>query len=92
MPAGGASAEPSRAQVGDERPALGAVRAVRRVQRKRGQVVLGRRGQRRLDEAVARAVRIAVQQLVLLQGQARVDVDQAGRRGATRGSAASRRE
>ena len=65
-------------EVGDERPSLRAVRAIRCIQRKRRQVVLRRRGERLLDEPVARTLRVSVQQLVLLQGQPRVDVDEAG--------------
>ena len=65
------------AQVRDERTALGAVRAVGRGQRERREVAAGRRRQGRRDESVARAVGVAVQELVLLERQARVHVDEA---------------
>ena len=65
------------AQSGDQGLALVAVRAVRRVQGERGQVALRRGRQGRRHVPVARAVRVAVQQGVLVQGQPRVDVDQA---------------
>ena len=76
-PAGRRSGPVGVAQVGHEGAALVTVRAVRRVEREGRQVALGRRRQRRRDVPVARAVRVAVEQPVLLEGQARVDVDEA---------------
>ena len=64
------------AQVRDERPSLVAVRAERRRDRESGQIALRRRGQGRRHEPVAGAVRVGVQELVLLLAEARVDVDQ----------------
>ena len=71
IPAGGASALPGRAEVGDQRPALVAVRPERRVQRECRQVAPGRRRQAGLDVAVARAVRVAVEERVLGERQPR---------------------
>ena len=66
-----------RAQGRDQRLALVAVRAVRRVERERREVAAGRRGEGGLDVAVARPVRVAVEERVLGQRQARIDVDEA---------------
>ena len=64
-------------EVGDQRASLVAVRAIAGRQRERRQVAAGGGGQRGLHVAVARPVRVGVEQGVLLQGQALVDVDQA---------------
>ncbi len=66
-----------RAQGRDQRLALVAVRPVGRVERERREVAAGRRGEGGLDVAVARPVRVAVQERVLGQRQARIDVDEA---------------
>ena len=62
----------------DQRPALVVVRPVRGVDRERGQVALRGRGEGGRHEAVRRAARRAVEQLVLRERQPRVDVHEAG--------------
>ena len=66
-----------RAQGRDQRLAFVAVRAVGRVEGECGEVAAGRRSEGGLHVAVAWPVRVAVQQRVLGQRQARVDVDEA---------------
>ncbi len=61
----------------DEGASLVAVGAVRRGDRERGHVPLGRRRQALGHVPVARAVRVAVEQLVLRERQPRIDVDEA---------------
>ena len=77
IPAGGASGPPGvRRSVTSALPSS-RFGAVRRVERERRQVAAGRRGEGRLDVPVARSVRVAVEQRVLGQRQARIDVDEA---------------
>jgi hypothetical protein len=71
-------------QVAHEGPTVVAVRPVGRVEREGGQVAHGGGTERALDEAIWRAVRARVEELVLLEAQPRVDVDEAFDPGHTR--------
>ena len=77
MPAGAAKRPGRGAQVGHQVAALVAVRPVRRVDGERGEVALGGGRERRRQIAVARAVRVPVEEPVLAEGQARVRVHEA---------------
>ena len=66
----------ARPEIANERPTLVPVRAERGEDRESGEVVLRRRREGGRDEPVTRAVRIGIQELVLLEPEARVDIDQ----------------
>ena len=76
-PAGGASGPVGSRRSATSGLALVAVRAVRRGDRERRQVAPGRRRERGLDVSVARTVRVAVEERVLVERQPRVDIDEA---------------
>ncbi len=76
-PAGGASGPPGVRRAVTSALPSSRFGSVGRVERECREVVSGRRGEGGLDVAVARPVRVAVEERVLGQGQARIDVDEA---------------